>query len=234
MNCPHCGANFSDALLNCPFCGAENVVLAKDLHTSRVETLQKKRHIAGTIPDWFVRRSNSVIFRVLLGVLTAITVVLLALGIWTVARESALVAQQKNLDVLYSSGNYSEMYDYLCRHELYGQRYTKYFQVGVLQNGKDFLAEKLDQFNDTKNRQLFSDMLSVEIYDVLMQWTYLADNYKEYTDRKGVLGNEAQLDAVYTSATALLTNTLPVTTEQLNDDVWALAEALADRLLQKE
>lgn len=168
MKCKNCGANYRTRELKCPYCGTENVIgriwLIEREEADR-ELVQAKRQ-GGARNVLYV--ADKVMNRILM-VSTTLFVLLIAIAAIVFTAEAYLQKIYKKVNLssrmeqtmqeYYENWEFTKLYDYMDKYDLFSQEYYAYSQVCFMQFDYDMYKNDILTFlcvpDDEKEERRF-------------------------------------------------------------------------------
>ena len=141
MKCKNCGGNYKTKELKCPYCGTENLI-GKIWLIERESVDQEYEQVK---KSGGVRNIRYVLDKVMNRIILISTILLILIYVVGMALSAVSDLYDKfylkinrnkieqTMEDYYNNWQFAELYDYMGKHDLFGQGYYKYAQASFIQ-----------------------------------------------------------------------------------------------------
>ncbi|MED9903795.1 MAG: hypothetical protein UFG06_06385 [Lachnospiraceae bacterium] len=217
MICRYCGAEYGEESIKCPYCHSENTDAAKKQKQERLNSYDKEAELirkqAESFPERTAKKWTVYLLRGL-GVLAVFCflAVIAAICIGKFSVKRSYENEKKHLaalEELYQEKDYSGVYTYIRKEELWSSVYDKYYQAASVYDGYLYLQEaaaclgEIAAFEDVSAKEK-KEMIQDQAEDFLKSVSWVLSTAKAYEEDMHFLGNEEVLHGFYEACADLL------------------------------
>lgn len=212
MTCKNCGAEYPDESSCCTHCGTENFIISKKKKEEKFQELHNETVEIRKLPKKIVKKSSKLLWKIAISVSILIIIIFCFTYIGTLLNEKQKASNRNTyiseLETLYQSKSYNELYHYLKEKSLWQDIYLKYIQVG---DSYYYYQEVLDILED--NKILSGD----NIYDLLKYGCKSIRISKMAYEDNVPLDNEDVLTTIYDQMEDILITVCKLTLEEIHE-----------------
>ena len=230
MNCKNCGAPMNSGALTCPYCGYENEAAARAAHESELRGIYARIARLLHLPAERAARVSRIIVRGACVLIAVFVAALILSFIWSKVAPSVELKQQREtlekMEAHYRDGDYAALGELVERTDnAYRAVYDKYTTVSFLY--WDVVSLEQSAPETAGFVAGFPDGATLLDYELDRAFGILAECAA--LEQNGfVYGEQAAVEQFRSRASAVLTDTLLLTGEEIAQGAALAAEALAD------